>query len=506
MNEISHAQAFTAPEARRPGMARRAAKRAKRWLFYTHRWLGVATCLLSVMWFLSGLVMLYVPFPAWGDEQRLAALPPIAPGTVKVLPGEALAKSGLTALPSVFRLEMGAGGPVYRIVAGGKHISVSATSGEPIGVVGDADAHKLVSATFGEKIATASTIDYDQWTVTGRFDAHRPLYKAELDDAAATIVYVSSRTGEIVQDTTHFERVWNWLGAIPHWIYFSPLRKDADLWHQVVVWLSGPMIVGAIAGLWIGILRVRPSRAAKGKSITPHRGWMKWHHLGGLIGGLFLVTWIASGWLSMNPFKLFVRSQITDAQRTAYAGRGSPPILGVTPESLAAAIGTDPSELSFAWVGGTPIMLARTKTATTLFAAGTGAPAAFDKAQLVKAAQAAYPDSHITGVDRLTEEDIYWYSHHRKRPLPVLRVRFEDANSTWLYIDAATGEIAGMSDSSARTYRWLFNFVHDYDLPVLLRNQPARDILVWVLSIAGLIISVSGVVVGWRTLARGRFP
>jgi cytochrome b subunit of formate dehydrogenase len=37
---------------------------------------------------------------------------------------------------------------------------------------------------------------------------------------------------------------------------------------------------------------------------------------------------------------------------------------------------------------------------------------------------------------------------------------------------------------------------------VLLRNQPARDIIVWVLSIAGLVVSVSGVVIGWRTLTR----
>ncbi len=506
MNEIAGVQAFTTPKVRRPGMLRRIVKAGKRWLFYTHRWLGVMTCILSVIWFLSGLVMLYVPFPAWGDEQRLAALPPIAPGTVRVLPDEALAKSGLTALPSVFRLEMGAGGPVYRIVAGGKHVSVSATSGETTRDVGEADARQLVSATFGEKIAAVSAIDYDQWTVTRRFDAHRPLYKVELDDAAATVVYVSSRTGEIVQDTTHFERVWNWLGAIPHWIYFSPIRKDADLWHQVVVWLSGPMIVGAIAGLWIGILRVRPSRAAKARSITPHRGWMKWHHLGGLVGGLFLVTWIASGWLSMHPFKLFARTQITEAQRAAYAGRGSPPTLGVTTDALAAALGTGARELTFAWVGGTPVMVARTKSAKALLAAGTGSPTGFDQAQLVKAAQAAYSASRITGVDRLTEEDVYWYAHHRQRLLPVLRVQFDDANRSWLFIDPATGEIAGMSDSSARTYRWLFNFLHDYDLPVLLRNQPARDILVWVLSIAGLIISVSGVAVGWRTLARGRFP
>ncbi len=188
--------------------------------------------------------------------------------------------------------------------------------------------------------------------MTRRFDPHRPLYRLELADGAGTNVYVSSRTGEIVQDTTRAERAWNWLGAVPHWIYFAPLRKDADLWHQVVIWLSGPMVIGAIAGMWIGILRLRPSRAAKGKSMTPHRGWMKWHHLGGLIGGLFLVTWIASGWLSMNPFKMFARTQITDAQRAAYAGAASPTHRSTYhQEALAAAIGTGARELSFAWVG-----------------------------------------------------------------------------------------------------------------------------------------------------------
>jgi uncharacterized iron-regulated membrane protein len=85
-------------------------------------------------------------------------------------------------------------------------------------------------------------------------------------------------------------------------------------------------------------------------------------------------------------------------------------------------------------------------------------------------------------------------------------VQFDDADRSWLFIDPTTGELAGLSDSSARTYRWLFNFLHDYDLPILLRNPPARDILVWLLSIAGLVISVSGVVAGWRALARGRFP
>ncbi len=87
-------------------------KDRKRWLYWIHRWLGVVTCLLCVMWFLSGLVMLYVPFPSWSDEERIASLPRIAVERIAVTPDEALTKAGVRALPTTFRLEMLADDPV----------------------------------------------------------------------------------------------------------------------------------------------------------------------------------------------------------------------------------------------------------------------------------------------------------------------------------------------------------------------------------------------------------
>ena len=51
---------------------------------------------------------------------------------------------------------------------------------------------------------------------------------------------------------------------------------------------------------------------------------------------------------------------------------------------------------------------------------------------------------------------------------------------------------------SRRTYRWLFNALHSFDFQLLLMYRPAWDIVVWLLSILGTIVSVSGVVVGWR--------
>ncbi len=492
-----------APSGTSSGSGRRLIKQAKQWLYWVHRWLGVATCLLCVMWFFSGLVMLYVPFPSWKDEERIASPPPVATERVQITPDEAMARAGVTSMPSVFRIEMFGDEPVYRIVAGDKRVSLLASSGETISSVDAENARRHLVAVFpGAQPVPLEEIDYDQWTITRRFDPHRPLFKFSLGDDQDTIVYVSSKTGEIVQNATRAERVWNWLGAIPHWIYFSPIRKDQELWRQAVMWLSGPLIIGAITGLWIGILRLRVKQRYARERMTPYRGWMKWHHIGGLVGGVFLTTWIASGWLSVNPFSWFARTQVTPAQFTAYAGWSQELTYGVTREALT-AIGTGkPADISFASVGSRPIIVTRGAGGIALAEPATGAPLRLEDDTLITAAKSFLPSATMVAAERLTEESLYWYSHHNKRPLPIIQVTFDDPSATWLFLDPATGAIAGLSDTSSRTYRWLFNFFHDYDLPVLLRNQPARDVLVWLLSIAGLIVSVSGVVVAWRTIAR----
>lgn len=500
MTQVETRSAFEAP-APAVGRGRRTWRAAKRWMVWVHCWLGVVTCLFCVMWFLSGLVMLYVPFPAWRDTERIAGLPPVAVSQVRITPDEAMTLSGASELPETFRLETFAGAPVYRIVAGDVRKTIAAVTGEPIAAVTPEQAAAHVASVYpAARPALAETLDYDQWTPTSRFDPHRPLYRFALNDEAGTTVYVSSKTGEIVQNATRRERAWNWVGAVPHWIYFAPIRRDQEVWRQVVMWLSGPLVIGALLGVWLGILRMRPSAPRKGHSVTPYRGWMKWHHLGGLVGGVFLATWIFSGWLSVNPFKWFPRSQLTQENRTAFAGWTAASRLDVTPQALQAAAGA--SDISFIWVGRRPLAVARSAAATKLIEPSDGRSAALADTELMAAAQRLYPTSRIVATERLTEDSLYWYSHHSRRPLPIIELRFDDPAATWLYLDPQTGSIAKMSDRSARTYRWLFDFLHQYDLPLLLRHQPARDILIWLLTLAGLVISLSGVVLGWRTLKR----
>ena len=61
---------------------------------FLHRWLGVLLGLFFAMWFFSGMVMMYVPFPSISDRERLTYLPEINLEFLNVSTAEAFAKCG----------------------------------------------------------------------------------------------------------------------------------------------------------------------------------------------------------------------------------------------------------------------------------------------------------------------------------------------------------------------------------------------------------------------------
>ena len=490
---------------------RRAWPRIRHWLYWTHRWLGIGGCLLFVMWFVSGVVMMYVGYPNLTDEERLAGLRPVRFEQAVVTPSAAL-----DALPQTVRaqpprrmaLETQGGVdplPVWRIVdsRGGRH-AVSARDGRVLGGVDAAQAEAIARDFSGLPGARwAETLERDQWTVPQGLNPLRPLHRIEIGDAAGTEFYVSSRTGEVVRDTTRSERFWNWLGSVPHWIYFTPLRADPPLWHDVVVWLSAACIVSAVTGIVIGILRIRLRRRFRNGAVTPYTGWMAWHHIAGLIGGFFVLTWIVSGWLSMNPNNWFERNRGDAAAMASYTGAGASPFPW-PPTTLPAGEGAAASrEALLMWFDGKPLLQLRDAQARVrVVDAATGAPASIAREDIVRAAARLRPGAHVIRTTLQTREDFHWYGHHRERTVPIWRLEFDDAARSWIYIDPSSGQVAGSNDSNARLRRWLFNAAHSLDFPWLIQYRPAWDIVVWLLSIIGAVASASGVVIGWRRLRR----
>ena len=480
-------------------MRRALLKRGKHWLYLAHRWLGILTCLLLVTWFVSGLVMMYVGFPSLTEAERRGGLPRLAWDRVVVTPSEALEAAGQPRFPRDLRLAMLDGDPVYRIVGwDGGHATVLASGRRLITGI---DPGQALAIARHDRRATRprllGEIDRDQWSVTARYDPLRPFHLIALGDPEDTRLYVSARTGEVALDTTRRERFWNWFGAIPHWIYLTPLRAQAALWRDVVLWVSGVAVAGAVTGLWVGLLRVRLRQRYASGSVSPYRGWAAWHHVGGLVGGLTLLTFVASGWLSMNPNRWFGARTPSQAMVERYAGV-TEARWGQDLAVLRAAACPVAVVAGLGWLGGEPRAFLACQYGST------SAGAAPTIAGLVKAAGRLLPDATIREAVLLTEEDAYWYSHHQQRRLPVLRVKFSDADATWFHLDPETGEVLNRADRSARTYRWLFNAPHSLDFRLLVQNRPAWDAVLWLLSAAGLIISASGVVIGWKRLGLRR--
>ena len=155
-------------------------------LVVLHRWLGIGFCLLFAMWFASGIVMHFVPFPSLSEAERFSGLPPIDLSQVRHGPDEAVSASGASNARRV-RLLQRPDGPVYiTTTSAGKtavlhasDLSEAAVKSEPLALT-IAQAHARQRGLEVSRAVLAGVADYDQWSVPNRFDDHRPLYRVAL--------------------------------------------------------------------------------------------------------------------------------------------------------------------------------------------------------------------------------------------------------------------------------------------------------------------------------------
>ena len=210
------------------------------------------------------------------------------------------------------------GRPAYRFSGGagrggaarGAGAMVFADDGEVLQVVDAGVMDRAAAAWAGRPAGEAAkrvVEDVDQWTV-GSLRTVRPLFKYSWPDGQQ--VYVNGNTGEVVQYTTTASRFWAYLGAIPHWLYFTPLRKHPPQWFSFVVWSSLIGTITSLIGLVIIVWMYSPRkryRYAGAPTSIPYRGWKRWHAIAGLFFGVVATTWAFSGLLSMGPFPIMNR-------------------------------------------------------------------------------------------------------------------------------------------------------------------------------------------------------
>lgn len=473
-----------------------------RWLFLLHRYLGIAVGVLMAMWCLSGVVMMYVSYPGLQESTRVAHLAPISWSGCCAI-SAALPSEG----PPVrsLRIEMLAGAPVlYRRAAGSSFQLTDLTTGAPIGSISAAQAASVADSYVDPPHTTTARlvglIDYDQWTVAGDFDADRPLYHFKLGDGPGTELYVGSRSGQVVQLTTARERFWNWLGAVPHWLYFAQLRRNAALWSQVVIVTSLIGCFLAATGIYIGVRQWL--RRPVGR-FSPYHGFNLWHHIAGLIFGVFALSWVLSGLLSVNPWGL-LEAGGAQAERARLGGSAnSNAQLRASLQALVNARLPDVVSISSAPLAGQLYFVTSGAAGVRSRLDDLARAAPLGETDLATIGKILRPSEPAAIPQLMTHEDAYYFSHHRdKASLPVYRLAADDGSETLYYIDPVSGELAAKIDRNARGYRWWHQGLHRMDFLPALRARPQWDALMLLLLSGVTVLCASGVYLGYRRLAK----
>lgn len=440
------------------------ARQLRKLAIFFHRWLGLAFCALFAMWFFTGMVLAYWGYPEVSARDRLAHADAIDTSRVRIGPQQAFASLNRDDPPDSVTLLMFDGRPTYRFDGA----LVYADDAQPQ-MEFPSELTRRIAAAYASLPAGGAGLtvvnEPDQWTVSGEFRPLRPLDKYSWPGGET--VYVSEVTGDVVQATTRASRLGAYFGAIPHWLYFTPLRANGRLWSRIVIWASGIGAASALLGLLVGIWVSLPAKR------IPYAGQKRWHAMLGLIFGFLACTWAFSGMLSMEPFSFSAGPQEMGARVEQALHKRSFKSL----EHALADAGPGAKEVDFA-----------------VFPT--------DPAVILSAVRKAVEPETVSEFRMVTAYEAYYLDRHQQHPLPALFIRLNDVHGSMFYIDPKTARIVEAYDSASRWNRWLYHGLHSLDLPWLYAHRPAWDITILGLLAGGAWLSITSLIMAWQLLRR----
>ena len=112
-------------------------------------------------------------------------------------------------------------------------------------------------------------------------------------------------------------------------------------------------------------------------------------------------------------------------------------------------------------------------------------------------AQAARPYS-ITESRLVTQYEPYYSDRANGLRLPALFLRLDDPQQTILYLDPYSGRVVRSYSRWERLDHWLYQGLHDFEIPWLYRHRPLWDIMVIFCLSGGVWLSITGIIIASR--------
>ena len=469
-------------------------------LISLHHWLGTFFFVLFTVWFLSGFVMMYKGFPSLSSKDKVQMNEALQLNEDKLVSPKIVFSDVTEASISECKINAFNGKVLYHLTLEDGKKYTRFANGATFEMTRQ---NALTHAKELTGIKVPGTVEVlkevDQWIPRPKFMKHLPVYKVVFNDDAHTWVHLSSETGEALNVTTRNDRFWAWLGAIPHWIYFRDIRIYSTFWSNLICWLSALGLIMTLTGIVTGIVRYKKKPKAKFRRFKNR--WYNIHYYTGLFFGLFVCTWIFSGFMSMTPFNWTSDTSLSPNELARW--QGSTFTLNDFEENTintwvdSTSVGAV-KEIRFTKFDGR--VLSQKDNGSTISVSDLdGVSFALTRENIMEKIESFNTASTIKSAKVLYAYDNYYYDRKKRKVLPV--VKCVEGNTAY-YVDPVTAKVLLKSDATNRTERWLYHGLHSLDFSFLTNNRPLWDIVMILLLLGGTAVCVTACGLGIKFMRR----
>lgn len=471
-------------------------------LFRVHKYLGLIISAFFLMWFVTGVVLIYYPYPRVsenlvnGKKEVLAdSLPDLNYVSERV---EGEIKS--------LRIREFQGQTLMDVRTSEKKYLLTTDTLQDIKPVDYLCVEKVAKQWIDAPIIRVDTLHKrSQFVLFTKYEKELPIYKFHFDDKYKTQLFVSGKTADVQQLTTARQRFWTYVGAIPHKLYVPALRRNTQMWMDSFVVGASICLVTAITGFILGIYIFVRRKKVKGEWGNPYRKrWQRIHFSFGLIFGIFLISWAVSGLFSMKRVPQWMIK--TEApyvfDKTRLWGKGLLPMDSYK-------LGFDKlkeeypqlKEIRLARFAEVPVyIIVEGENERYIDASGEEVKILEISQNIVENGfRKIYGDDIPVKVSLQQEYDNYYINLRKTYTLPVYKVEVENSDKDLYYVSPQDGYIKYLNKNK-KADKWLFSGLHYFNFPALLLKPVLWTVVIWVLCGGCALVCLSGLILGIKSI------
>lgn len=479
-------------------------KKLNKYTFSLHRIFGTIIALFFFMWFVTGLVLIYHPYPRLSDSQ-VNEMKAILPDSLPTIENYVERVPGTVKKARIRRFQ---GQTLVELTTKDSTYTFCTDSLQAVKPVDYATAKQIAQHWVPASISRVDTLrQRTQWILYRRHEKELPMYRFYFDDAEKHELFIAKRTGEVQQLTDASGRFWAWAGAIPHKFYLPFIRRDVSVWKDSITIGSIFCLIASLTGFYLGIHVLLKRHRIKRKWEIPYKKrWYRLHHVAGLTLGIFLIAWAISGVMSMQRVPNWIVPMTGDYIFSSSKMWGEKP-LPLSAYKLdyrrLQEVYPELKEVSWTHYGNIPVYRiiegsnewqidASTSEVKKLF---------ISQATIVEGLKRLHGEDVAYHISLMNHYDNYYLDRDKSLPLPVYKVQIDNDDNTFYYVAPQTGYVRFLNDNKV-VKKWLFSGIHYLNIQWLTERPMLWTIAIWVVCIAGSLFSLTGIWLGVKYTGR----